>query len=213
MSAPPSNILLIITYLGKTTLWSLAWVAAVLMRHHLRVKILTCKSWARVKIRSLTMIHFYSCDQLVMLSAISKPIEVFRKMSPLTKKIQNWFFRHDSFSNILVFLLQRYASIVPMLLPISEEKKYLKTVAGAHERLVELLKAGTCFTSRRIDGWHNDVALFDSLDNVPMNDITVPTLVLHGRRPLYYRNTSMNAKIIHGCRHRGQKCDGRQRLS
>jgi pimeloyl-ACP methyl ester carboxylesterase len=120
------------------------------------------------------------CDQLVMLSAISKPMEALRKMSPLTKKFQNWFFRHDSFSNVLAFLLQRYGSLVPMLLPIPEEKKYLKTVAGAQERLVELLKAGTCFTSRRIDGWHNDVALFDSLDNVPMNDITVPTLVLHG---------------------------------
>lgn len=155
------------------------------MQRHLRDKIRICKSRARVQIHSLTKVKFFSCDQLVMLSAISKPMEALRKMSPLTKKFQNWFFRHDSFSNVLAFLLQRYGSLVPMLLPIPEEKKYLKTVAGAQERLVELLKAGTCFTSRRIDGWHNDVALFDSLDNVPMNDITVPTLVLHGRRDLY----------------------------
>ncbi len=120
-----------------------------------------------------------------MLSAISKPIEAFRKMSPLAKKIQMWFFKHDSFCNVLVFLLQHYPSLLPSLFPIPEEKKYLKTVHGAHSRLVELLKSGTCFTSRRIDGWNNDEALYNTLDNVPMNDITVPTLVLHGRRYLH----------------------------
>jgi len=103
-------------------------------------------------------------------------------MSPLTKKIQTWFFKHDSFSNVLVFLLQHYPSLLPRLLPLRNEKNYLKTVPGAQNRLIELMKSGTCFSSRRIDGWNNDVALFDTLDNVPMNDITVPTLVLHGKQ-------------------------------
>lgn len=108
--------------------------------------------------------HPERCRSLIMMGAIAQrhDFQQYHRALPFLKR---WFVQlseHLLISERFIFLA----------LPLAKRIAYGKAVAG-------MLCSGAAFHLRR-EGYENDFAQFAALDDYPLEQITIPTLVVHG---------------------------------
>ncbi len=114
--------------------------------------------------------HPDRCWGLVLLSAISRPISTFTPLMELIKKIM-------PHSDFLVWLLLN----TPIRNILAGKEHRAQTADSPEKQHLFREVMGTLFPiSLQLSGAFNDLKWIDQLPDYPLEQITTPTLVIHG---------------------------------